>query len=381
MHWLQNSQKRTVLFQLCALLTVFLIGFYLFHNAKTNLQEQNIASGFGFLKQEAGFAINQTLIKYSSENSYGRAILVGLFNTIIVAIPGVLFAILLGTMIGIGRLSNHWLLKKVTACYVELFRNIPVLLQLFFWYALITEVLPKVRNAISPFEHVYLSNKGFIVPALYFQASFQAAVLAIVISSGCWFILRQQKQICQKLSSQRLYSLLQILSLTLVPCIILFIANASLTIEFPERTRFGFNGGFNLSPEYLAVFLGLTLYTAAFVAEIVRSGIDSVAKGQKEAAASLGLNQTQILKLVVLPQALRVIIPPLTNQMLNLTKNSSLAVAIGYPDLVNITQTTMNQTGQAIEAITILISIYLALSLLTSLFMNWYNHQVKLTEK
>jgi len=317
------TKHRLVLFQIILLLAVLWLGYTLVAQVNDNLARQNIATGFDFLQQEAGFGISQAPIDYSPAHNYGRAILVGCANTLLVAIPGILLAIILGTLIGISRLSSNWLLRMLAGCYVDAFRNVPVLLQLFFWYALFTELLPQAKDALQPFQYFFISNKGLVMPALQ-------------LPEFVW--------------------------------------------DLPQRTRFGFRGGLQLSPEYIAVLAGLTLYTAAFIAEIVRAGILSVNKGQTEAALSLGLSNAATLKLVVLPQALRVIIPPLTSQMLNLTKNSSLAVAIGYPELVSITQTTMNQTGQAIEAITIMMAIYLTLSLLTSLFMNWYNGKVnKLT--
>lgn len=382
MNWLNNTKKRTIFFQLCALIAVIVLGYLLVQNAQYNLAKQNITTGFGFLDKQAGFSINQTLIDYEPTQNYARAILVGLGNTLLVAILGVVGCIVLGTLIGIGKLSSNWLLRQLSTIYIEVFRNIPVLLQLFFWYALMTELLPKVRDALNPLPNVYLSNKGLITPQPEFFVSNQHGwIIAGLFCFSVLFIKFWQKRMLlstgKKINPWPWYGL----SLLVVPTVIFLLSEASLSFALAEKTRFGYKGGLKLSSEFIAVLLGLTLYTAAFVAEIVRSGIQSVDKGQTEAAQSLGFKPNQILNLIILPQALRVIIPPLTSQMMNLTKNSSLAVAVGYPELVNVTQTTMNQTGQAIEAILILMSVYLSLSLITSLFMNWYNKKIRFIEK
>ena len=279
-----------------------------------NLEERRIASGFGFLNREAGFEIGESaFLRYGAADSYLRALFVGLTNTLLVAAIGVVLATILGTFIGLCRLSKNFLLRTLSGTYIEFIRNVPLLVQLFFWYAVITEGLPGAREALSPLPGVFLSNRGIFFP------SFSSV---------------------------------------------------------PELQGFNFAGGFAISPEFAALLVGLATYTAAFIAEIVRAGILAVDRGQGEAAHALGLTRAQATRLVILPQALRVIVPPMTSQYLNLTKNSSLAVAIGYPDLVSIANTTMNQTGQAIEGIAVIMAVYLTISLSISAFMNWYNAHV-----
>ena len=280
----------------------------------TNLEERRIASGFGFLQREAGFEIGETVfLRYGAADTYLKALLVGLTNTLAVALIGVILATVLGTIIGLCRLARNFLVRNFAAGYVEFIRNVPLLVQLFFWYAIITEGLPGPREALSPLPGVFLSNRGIFLPTL---------------------------------------------------------------TSVPELQGFNFVGGMSMTPEFAALLVGLAIYTAAFIAEIVRAGILAVDRGQTEAARALGLSRPQTTRLIVLPQALRVIVPPMTNQYLNLTKNSSLAVAIGYPDLVSIANTTMNQTGQAIEGVAIIMAVYLTISLSISAFMNWYNAHV-----
>jgi general L-amino acid transport system permease protein len=302
------------------------VGFaawYFVFNAMENLMARRIASGFGFLSREAGFEIGETtLLSYNAGDTYLRALAVGLFNTFRVATLAIIFSTILGALIGLARLSHNWLVAKLAAGYIEGIRNVPLVVQLFFWYAVITESLPAPADALNPLPSVFLSNRGFAFPIL-------ASVVPIEMDS-------------------------------------------------PQLHGFNFSGGGLLSPEFAALFLGLTLYTAAFIAEIVRAGILAVDPGQFEAACSLGLNQRQVMRFVILPQALRVIVPPVTSQYLNCTKNSSLAVAIGYPDLVSIANTTINQTGQAIEGIAIIMLVYLTISLAISCFMNWYNRRFAL---
>jgi general L-amino acid transport system permease protein len=319
----RQPQVRAIVFQALLAATVLLGIWYLISNALDNLQTRRIASGFGFLWRESGFEIGETtFLSYGAADTYLKALAVGLLNTFRVASLAIIFSTMFGVLIGLARLSINWLLAKIAAGYVEVMRNVPLVVQLFFWYAVITEGLPAPAEALRPVPGVFLSNRGLAFP---------------------------------------------------VPASL-----APISIDYPILSGFNFTGGGFLSPEFTALFLGLALYTAAFIAEIVRAGILAVDRGQFEAAYSLGLNQPQVMRFVVLPQALRVIVPPISSQFLNCSKNSSLAVAIGYPDLVSIANTTINQTGQAIEGITIIMLVYLTISLAISGFMNWYNRRFAL---
>jgi general L-amino acid transport system permease protein len=309
-------KMRRIAYQAAALSVALLAAWYLVHNTVANLEERRIASGFGFLQREAGFEIGESaFLRYNASDSYLRALAVGLTNTLSVALLGIVLASVLGTAIGLFRLSKNFLLRTLAAAYVEFIRNSPLLVQLFFWYAVITELLPHPRAALEPFSGVFLTNRGIFYPSLS---------------------------------------------------------------STPVLEGFNFTGGMVLTPEYATLLLGLSVYTASFIAEIVRAGVLAVARGQWEAAHAVGLRRGQALRHVVLPQAVRVIVPPLASQYLNLTKNSSLAVAIGYPDLVSIANTTLNQTGQAIEGVAIIMAVYLTISLSISAFMNWYNARIML---
>jgi general L-amino acid transport system permease protein len=312
----RSARGKRIAYQAAALGGAVLVAWFLISNTMTNLEERRIASGFGFLGREAGFEIGESaFLQYGASDTYLRALFVGLTNTLAVAAIGVVLATFLGTAVGLARLSRNFLLRTLSAAYVEIARNVPLLVQLFFWYAVITEGMPHAREALSPLPGVFLSNRGIFFPTLS---------------------------------------------------------------SVPELQGFNFAGGAALTPEFAALLIGLTVYTAGFIAEIVRAGILAVDRGQVEAAHALGLSRAHTTRLVVLPQALRVIVPPMTSQYLNLTKNSSLAVAIGYPDLVSIANTTMNQTGQAIEGIAIIMAVYLTISLSISGFMNWYNARIVL---
>lgn len=372
---------RAVVYQV---LIVGLVGFgvwYLVSNTLHNLAVRNISTGFGFLGREAGFAIGESSIDYSPADTYSRAITVGLINTLRVSVIGVIVATVLGTFLGIARLSRNWLLSRVASAYVELMRNIPLLLQLFFWYAIITENTPGPRDAFNPLPGVFISNRGLKLPAVqgdaldWIVAGLGLAIVVIVLIAH-WARKRQE-------ATGAIFPVLRIgLALLIVfPVIAFFLSGSSLTLDMPELRGFNFSGGLSLSPEFTALLLGLIIYTSAFIAEVVRSGIQAVGQGQWEAAQAIGLSRGRTLRLVVLPQALRVIIPPMTSQYLNLTKNSSLAVAIGYPDIVSVVNTTLNQTGQAIEGILIIMAAYLTVSLSISIFMNWYNKRIALVER
>jgi general L-amino acid transport system permease protein len=359
---------------------VAFVVWYLAANTAQNLEARRIASGFGFLSREAGFEIGETpFLAYGAADTYARAIAVGLINTFRVALLGVVFATVLGTLIGLGRLSRNWLLAKLAAGYVELLRNVPLLVQLFFLYALITENLPGPRQALSPLPGVFLSNRGFAFPVPAPHAVHGWLALALLAGAVLALLLARWGRRRQARTGQPFPALAAGIALTLGPPLAVFLAaGAPLELARPELQGFNFAGGSALSPEFAALLGGLTLYTAAFIAEIVRAGVLAVDRGQTEAAYALGLPRRRTMRLVILPQALRVIVPPLTSQYLNLTKNSSLAVAIGYPDLVSIANTAMNQTGQAIEGIAIIMAVYLTISLSISALMNWYNRRIAL---
>lgn len=377
-----DPKFRAIFFQVVTVAAVTAGIGYLVANTITNLERQNVASGFGFLDREAGFAIAESIISYGPADTYGRAFLVGILNTFRVAFLGIILATIIGVFVGIARLSNNWLVAKLASLYVEVMRNIPLLLQLFIWYGIITVSLPGPRQALNPIQGVYLSNRGFMVPApvqdpihLHMGIAFLAALLAS-------YLLYRWARKRQMMTGQQFPVYRTAFALLIAfPLLAWLIGGAPAVFEVPELRGFNFRGGLTLTPEFAALLFGLTFYTAAFIAEIVRGGILAVSPGQSEAAFALGLRKGMVLRFVVLPQALRIIVPPTTSQYLNLTKNSSLAVAIGYPDLVSIGNTTMNQTGQAVEAIAIFMSVYLVLSLSISLFMNWYNRAIAMVER
>lgn len=380
--FLGDPTVRAVGYQILVIGGCIAIGWYLVSNTLDNLARQSIATGFGFLDREASFAIGETLIKYSAADTYGRAFIVGLLNTLLVAFLGIVLATIIGTIIGIARLSSNWLVAKITAWYVEIVRNVPLLLQLFFWYAVITESLPGPRQALEPLPGVFLSNRGAKIPVPADHPAWLIVGIAVIIAIIGILILRHWAAQRQARTGEHFPVLWASIGLIIgFPIIGWAIGGAPTEMSVPVLQGFNFRGGVTISPEFAALLLGLTLYTAAFIAEIVRSGILAVNHGQTEAAMALGLRRSLVLRLVVLPQALRVIIPPMTSQYLNLTKNSSLAVAIGYPDLVSVANTTLNQTGQAIEGIAMLMAVYLTISLLISLFMNWYNKRIALLER
>jgi len=349
-------------------------------NTLHNLSIRNISTGFDFLSREAGFAIGESSIAYEARDTYFRAISVGLLNTLRVAVIGIILATIFGTIIGISRLSKNWLVAKLATVYVETMRNIPLLLQLFFWYAIISQTMPGPRDALNPLPGVFISNRGIKLPALeggalnwVIAGFFLAIVLIMVLAS--WAKKRQEKTgLVLPLGRYALAIFV------FLPVLAWLASGDRLGLEMPELKGFNFRGGITVTPEFGALLAGLVIYTSAFIAEVVRSGIQSVNQGQWEAAGSLGLRRPLILRLIVLPQALRVIIPPMTSQYLNITKNSSLAVAIGYPDIVSVVNTTLNQTGQAIEGIMMIMAAFLTVSLSISAFMNWYNKRIALVE-
>jgi general L-amino acid transport system permease protein len=377
-----DPTKRAIIYQVIVLGLVGMVGYYLFSNTLENLERQSIATGFGFFAKEASFEIGESPIPYSAADTYARALLVGVLNTIKVSFAGIILTVILGTVLGIARLSTNWLVAKLAAIYIEVMQDIPVLLQLVFWYAVFYESFPSPRQALNPFKGVFLCNRGlvFAVPEPHPAHGYMA--LAFVV--GClavWVLHRWAKKRQDKTGKTFPVFYVSLTILVTLPFLAWWLGGAPLKMSIPELRGFNFQGGLTLSPEFAALLIGLVLYTAAFVAEIVRAGIQAISRGQVEAALSVGLKPGQILRLVVLPQALRVIIPPLTSQMLNLTKNSTLAIAIGFPDFVSVANTTINQTGQAIEGIGMIMVVYLFFSLSTSAFMNWYNKKTALVER
>jgi general L-amino acid transport system permease protein len=379
--WL-DPKKRAIIFQLLSIALVGMIAWYLVSNTVVNLKKQSIATGFGFLNKEAAFEIGESLIPYSAANTYTRALIVGALNTIKVAFVGIVVTLILGTVIGVARLSTNWLVAKLSAIYIEVMQDIPVLLQLVFWYAIFYESLPPPREALCPGAGIYLCNRGvaFTIPEAHPAHLYM--VIAFVLGCVAAYFIRRWARMRQERTGQYFPVFRVSLALMIgLPLLVWLAAGSPMKMDAPKLTGFNFEGGLTVSPEFMALLLGLVLYTSAFVAEVVRAGIQSVSKGQREAAMSIGLRPTMVLNLVILPQALRVIVPPLTSQMLNLTKNSSLAVAIGYPDFVSVANTTINQTGQSIEGVALIMAVYLVFSLSTSAFMNWYNKRVALVER
>ena len=377
-----DPAKRAIVFQAVVLALVLGLGYYLFSNTQANLERQNIATGFGFLTRESGFEIGESVIPYSAADTYGKALLVGVLNTLKVSFIGIIITVVLGTIVGVARLSTNWLVSKLAGWYIEVLQDIPVLLQLFFWYAIFYETLPSPRQALNPMWGVFLSNRGLYMPIPEGHPAYRYAGLAFLAACVLVYFVRRWARRRQEQTGQPFPTVRVGLALLVgLPVAAWALGGAPTAMSVPHLSGFNFKGGLSFSPELGALMLGLILYTSAFVAEIVRAGIQSVSHGQTEAAMSLGLTATQTLNLVILPQALRVIVPPLTSQMLNLTKNSSLAVAIGYPDFVSVANTTINQTGQAIEGVALIMAVYLCFSLSTSVFMNWYNKRIALVER
>jgi len=378
-----NDPKiRGIFYQIVAVALIGSAIWWLVSNTITNLNARNIATGFHFLGREAGFEIGENLIEYSAADTYLKALLVGVLNTLRVAVIGIILATVIGAVIGVARLSKNWLIAKLASIYVEVVRNIPLLLQLFFWYSLITEYLPGPREAMNPLPGIFLSNRGLKYPLPAQEFAYDLAMVLFAVGLISAVILGRWAKKRQDSTGQHFPTIWVNLGLIFgLPIAGWLIAGAPLTFNAPVLQGFNFVGGGNLSPEFTALLLGLVIYTAGFIAEIVRSGIQAVGKGQTEASLSLGLTKGQTLRLIVIPQALRVIVPPMTSQYLNITKNSSLAVAIGYPDIVSVANTTLNQTGQAIEGIAIIMAVFLTISLSISAFMNWYNKHIALVER
>ncbi|WP_291691506.1 ABC transporter permease subunit [Bradyrhizobium sp.] len=378
---LGNVQLKGLLWQVLVVGVALAIVGWLWSNAVHNLSVRRIATGFAFLGREAGMPIVDAWLPYTPRDSYLYAFIIGVTNTLRVAVIGIVLATVLGTMIGIARLSANWLLSRLAAVYVETLRDIPLLLQLLFWYVLM-QSLPPARGAFHPIDGVFLSNRGLMLPFIpigpsqWLVLGVAAVGLVILYLLRRWQIARQMRD-----GRERRTWPYAVLLVVVLPAVLSWGLGVPWTISRPELRGFNFVGGLALAPEYFALLIALVTYTSAFIAEIVRSGIQAISRGQWDAANALGLRRGFVLKHIVLPQALRVIIPPLTSQFLNLTKNSSLAVAIGYQDIVSVANTTLNQTGQAIEVIALVMLVFLTISLGISLLMNWYNARIALTER
>ncbi|MHA1565075.1 MAG: amino acid ABC transporter permease [Alphaproteobacteria bacterium] len=378
-----EKRYRSVLFQLIALILLVALIFFIANNTIANLQALGVSYGFEFLSQPSNYDINQRLIDYDSTSTHGRAAIVGLLNTLLVAICGIVLATLLGFTFGVLRLSNNWVVSRLVYVYIESVRNVPVLLQILLWHASILN-LPTVKNAFSFFSDTFiLSNRGLTVPGPQPEPGFQIIPIVFLIAVvGAIIFGRWAKRVQDE--SGKIYPVFWINTVGIVGLTLLafVVTGTPLSWEMAEMGRFNLKGGVTLRPEFIALWLALSFYTAAFIAEVVRAGIQSVSRGQTEAAYSLGLGPGRTTRMVIIPQAMRVIVPPLTSQYLNLTKNSSLAIAIGYMDITaTLGGITLNQTGQAMEAVMLLMAVYLSFSLFTSLFMNWYNHRTKLVER
>ncbi|MGQ0674946.1 MAG: amino acid ABC transporter permease [Rhodospirillales bacterium] len=380
--WL-DARYRAIFFQIALLILVVGFGAYIFNNTYRNLEIRGIASGFGFLGTTAGFDIIMYLVPYSRESSYGQALVVGLLNTLVVAAIGVVLATIVGFTMGVARLSRNWLVARLATVYIEVIRNIPLLLQIIFWYHMLGKSTPNPRQSVNLGDVIFLSNRGLYMPAPVPEPGFQFVPLAFLAGIAAAVFMARWAKKRQEATGRQFPTIWTSVGLIFgLPLLALLASGIPLHFDYPVLQGFNFQGGMVLIPEFLALTFALVIYTGAFIAENVRAGIMAVSHGQTEASYAIGLRPGPTLRLVVIPQAMRVIIPPLTSQYLNLTKNSSLATAIGYPDLVAVfAGTVLNQTGQAIECIAITMAVYLTTSLSTSTFMNWFNRKMALTER
>lgn len=376
-----DPRLRSIVWQVLIVGVVAYCVWYLASNTARNLEIRRIATGFGFLDREAGLPIGESLIPYEPTNTYARALFIGVLNTLKVAVAGCILATILGTLLGIARLSKNWLMAKIASVYVEVARDLPLLLQLLFWYSIFSS-MPGPRQALNPIDGWFFSNRGLKFPLLEWQFAHTVAFLLFLAGAAAvWAYNRHAAKVQMDTGVRPKVWPVALGLMAAVPLLAWLVLGAPFTWDKPALRGFNFTGGGSLSPEFMALLVGLVTYSAAFIAEIVRAGILAVSTGQWEAAGALGISRGQTLRLIVLPQALRVIIPPMTSQYLNITKNSSLAVAIGYQDIVSIANTTLNQTGQAIEGIAIIMAVYLSISLSISFFMNWYNARIALRER
>lgn len=378
-----NPEKRAIIYQIFALIIIFLFTYFVLNNMFINIEKRGINTGFNFLDNQAGFGILQSLIEYDESNTHGKVFIVGLLNTILVSVIGIFFATLIGFLIGIGRLSKNFMVSKLCMIYVETFRNIPILLQILFWYNVVLSSLPSPRQSLSYFDSIFINNRGFYIPKPILESGFIAVFIAFVLAViACFYLNKWAKNRHDETGEEFPIFFTCLAILIIAPLFVFFLSGNPVSLEYSKLQGFNFKGGWTLIPEFLALTFALSIYTATYISEAVRAGIEAVPKGQKEAARALGLKPQVVLKKVILPQALRVIIPPVINQYLNLTKNSSLATAIGYPELVTIfAGTSLNQVGQAVEIILMTMAVYLTMSIIISLIMNYFNAKMKLKER
>jgi general L-amino acid transport system permease protein len=379
----RNEFIRGIIFQVVVAAVVLGLAAFFIHNTASNLEKRGIASGFGFLSGTSGFDISISLIPYTLQSTYGTAFIVGLLNTLLVSAIGIVLATIIGFIVGIARLSKNFLIAKLAAAYVDVIRNIPLLAQIIFWYFGVLAALPGVRQSISVFGTFFLNGRGLYMPAPILQPGFWMIPTGFVLAVAASVVIARWSRKRQDATGKQFPVIWTTIALIVgLPILGGLLAGIPVTWSLPQLNGFNFSGGMDILPEFVALLLALSIYTAAFIAEIVRGGIQAISHGQTEAAHALGLSGTQTTRLVILPQALRIIVPPLTSQFLNLTKNSSLAVVIGYPELVSVFMgTVLNQTGQAVEVIAITMSVYLVISLVISAFMNWYNRHIALVER
>ncbi|MGB6328703.1 MAG: amino acid ABC transporter permease [Halarcobacter sp.] len=378
-----NPENRSIIYQIVALIAIFLFTYFVLNNMFVNIEKRGINTGFDFLSSEAGFGILQSLIEYDEANSHGRVFFVGLANTILVSTIGIFFATIIGLLIGIGRLSKNYMIAKLSMIYVETFRNIPILLQILFWYNVVLASLPSPRQSLSYLDTIFLNNRGLYIPRPILENGFSAVLIAFVIAIAAVFYLSKWAKKRHDETGEVFPLISTSLAILIIsPTLVFFLSGMPASLEIAVLKGFNFKGGWTLIPELLALAFALSIYTATYIAEAVRAGIEAVPNGQKEAAHALGLKDSTILKKVVLPQALRVIIPPVINQYLNLVKNSSLATAIGYPELVTVfAGTSLNQVGQAIEIILMTMAVYLTISIVISMIMNYANAKMQIKER
>ncbi|MFT5221041.1 MAG: general L-amino acid transport system permease protein [Planctomycetota bacterium] len=378
-----DKELRSVTIQVFTIALLFAFFFYIINNAITNLDAIGKGFSFKFLGEASNYDINQTLIEYDSRSPHWRAALVGILNTLLVAVTGIIISTVVGFILGVLRLSSNWLINKVVYVYIEYVRNVPVLLHILLVHGIVVNTLPLPKNALNFEDALFLTNRGFYTPKPLFEPAMWAVLIAFIVGIGFTWWFRRYARKTQD-ATGKIFPVLWIslAAILVFPILVFFVAGAPVNWEMPELKGFNFKGGLVLRPEFVALTLALSLYTAAFIAEIVRAGIQAISHGQTEAALALGIKPNRTMQLVIIPQALRVIIPPLTSQYLNITKNSSLAIAIGYMDIVaTIGGISLNQTGREMECMTIVLGLYLVFSLTISSFMNWYNKRMRLVER
>ena len=383
MSFLRDEKVRGILYQLITIVAFVMLALYIAHNTAQNIEARGIKSGFDFLNNSSGFDITESPIPYSTKSSHWDVFKVGLFNTLIISFAGIILTSILGLIIGVARLSNNWVISRLAATYIETFRNIPVLLQILFWYNVVLAAMPSVRQSYSFFGSVFINQRGIFIPKpIFLDGSMYIGIAAIAAILIGWFIHKWAKKRQEDTGKVFPVFLTSFAIFILLPLVAYFAMGKPVDFDYPALKGFNFVGGKTFTPEFLALLFALTIYTATFIAEAIRSGIEAVNKGQKEAAQALGLSKMQSLKLVILPQAIRIAIPPIISQYLNLIKNSSLAAAIGYPELVTVfAGTSLNVTGQALEIIAITMGTYLIISIIVSLVLNWFNNKMKIKER